>query len=121
MAFLTMSPMWNGCKFGPARLLSVWRAPQAAGIYAISDTVGKANGSRVRRLLYFGQSTDLSSRGIGPDHGKYRCWRRHAAGPLCVSVHLEDNPYLRLVKERRLIKKYALACNAATHKPLGPR
>lgn len=108
-----MCPTWNGHKFGPAQPLRVWRAPQVAGIYAISYIKEKADGSKVHKVLYFGQSADLSSRGIGPDHGKYRCWRRHAAGPLRVSVHLEDDPYLRLVKERRLIKKYAPVCNAA--------
>ena len=108
-----MCPTWNGHKFGPAQPLRVWRAPQVAGIYAISYIKEKANGSKVHKVLYFGRSKDLSSRGIGPDHGKYRCWKRHAVGPLYVSVHREDDYRRRLSKERNLIKKCTPLCNTA--------
>ena len=85
-----MSPMWNGCRFGPAHLLSGWHAPRAGGIYAISHIVEDADGSRVHSVLYFGQSSDLSSRNIGPGHEKYECWESHADGSLYVSVHLRQ-------------------------------
>ncbi len=106
-----MSPMLNGCRFGPAHPLSGWHAPRAGGIYAISHIVEDADGSRVHSVLYFGQSSDLSSRSIGPGHEEYECWKSHANGPLYVSVHLEADPGQRLDKERDLVEAYEPDCN----------
>lgn len=108
-----MSPMWNGCKFGPAQRLRGWQAPQAGGIYAISHIVEKNDGSRVHSVLYFGLSRDLSSRNIGPGHERYECWKSNADGPLYVSVHLEGDHDLRRDKERDLVEACKPACNTA--------
>ena len=106
-----MSPVWNGCKFDHAQRLRGWQAPRFGGIYAISYIVVKVDGSRVHRVLYFGRSRDLSSRNIGPDHAKYKCWKRHAGGPLYVSVHREDDRDRRSDKERDLVEAYEPKCN----------
>ena len=108
-----MSPMWNGCRFGPAHLLSGWHAPRAGGIYAISHIVENADGLRVHRVLYFGQSSDLSSRNIGPGHEEYECWKSRADGPLYVSVHPEPDYDRRLDKERDLVEACKPGCNTA--------
>lgn len=108
-----MSPVWDGCKFEPVQRLRGWQAPQVGGIYAISHITEKADGSRVHRVLYFGKSRDLSSRNIGPDHEKYECWKKHADGPLYVSVHREDDRVRRSNKERDLIEACKPKCNTA--------
>ena len=108
-----MGIVWNGYEFGSPRLLRGWQAPEAGGIYAVSYIVRRNNGSRMHRALYFGQSADLSTRGIGPSHEKYECWKRHANGPLHVSIHLERDHGRRLYREHRLVEAYEPVCNEA--------
>ncbi|MFA5480455.1 MAG: hypothetical protein WC337_10570 [Candidatus Muiribacteriota bacterium] len=86
-----------------------------AGLYVIMAHKGNGeNGISSFRVLYFGQSKNLSERGFPKNHTSYDCWVSQAEGcPLYVATHLMPNS----TKENRekleysLINDYNLVCN----------
>lgn len=107
-----MGVPWCGYEFGPSEPLGGWRAPTCGGIYAITFRKDNDDGSAVHAVVYFGESGDLSARGIGPAHEKYDCWTRAASGrQLYVSVHVEENGDIRRAKEQDLIGAWMPRCN----------
>lgn len=103
---------WCGYEFSGAEPLEGWQAPRGGGIYAITYRKDNNDGSAAHAVVYFGESGDLSARGIGPSHEKHGCWMRAAGGRrLYVSIHAEEDEGARLAKERRMVSAWLPKCN----------
>lgn len=109
-----MTITWGNTVFSEPELLSSWNPPFRAALYAIMmrpDSVGNPTSFRI---LYFGESGNLSDRGFGTHH-KRDCWIEHAGGLDNVYVGLHFMPdsteEQRCNLETALKNQYAPDCN----------
>jgi len=108
-----MSITLGGLTFsGPTRFRD-WDPPYRAGIYAI--LMPGARTAQSFRVLYFGESGNMSERGFLRSHHKYACWIRKAKSEdqLYVSTHLMPNSNAddRRKVESQLVSQYNPDCN----------
>lgn len=93
-------------------LISRWEPPHRAAVYVIM-TVGTKPG--YYKLLYVGESENLSERGFFRSHHAYDCWVRHtrSESKLFVGVHLMPNSTIeeRGKIENQLVADYNPPCN----------
>ena len=102
-------------QFTEPLLLSQWEAPYKAGLYAvlIYDT---SCSPKPYRLVYIGQSSNMSERDIGASHHKYTCWTAEAQERnthLYIVIHLMPNSteQERLGAKQKIIQSYDPSCN----------
>jgi hypothetical protein len=91
--------------------LSDWQPPSRAAVYGI--VMKRANGKN--RIIYIGQSGNLSDRGFYRNHHAYPCWL-HESGDLSnlyIAYHLmpDSSEEERTEIESDLIEKRDPVCN----------
>lgn len=77
------------------------------GIYAVTKRYEDANGTQSHKVLYIGQTPDLSSE--FDSHSKAGCFDEHEAN--CICCLTEKNEEVRMAAEEDLIKYYRPICN----------
>jgi len=110
-----MSIKWGQVNFeGPYRLDS-WKPPYRAGIYAIMMKPDPQNKPNTYKILYFGESENMSERGFYKNHHKYNCWLREAGSlrNLFIGYYLmpDSTLFQRKSLEQQLIDQYKPKCN----------
>ena len=110
-----MSITWGNTEFSGPEKITNWNPPFRAALYAIMikpDPVSKPDSFRI---IYFGESGNLSERGFYKSHHSYQCWRRQAGTDtgIYIGIHLMPGSSIeqRRVVEQRLIRKYNPSCN----------
>lgn len=76
-------------------------------VYAVTRRYQDDNGNWKHKVLYVGETGDLSTR--FDDHHKADCFANNKANRICT--HLEDDEDSRLAIEDDLIKQYDPPCN----------
>ena len=98
-------------KFDGVCPIKEWEPPFRAAIYAVMMP-GKKEG--YVKLIYVGESENLSERGFKSHHAR-SCWVEHAGGEsnLFIGVHLMPNSSQeeRRGIEQQLISDYNPVCN----------
>ena len=109
-----MSIKYSGYVFDEPVLISNWNAPYRAGLYAIL-VPDQSVTPRPFRVIYFGESGNMSERGFLKLHAKFPCWIREAGSENNLYVALllmpDSTPEQRRVAETQLIANYNPACN----------
>ena len=110
-----MSITWGNIEFEGPYPIKDWEPPYRAAVYAIMMRPDPENNPRTYRILYFGESGNLSERGFYRSHHKYNCWIREAGSEynLYIGIHRMPNSTAnqRQDVEARLIKQYQPKCN----------
>jgi hypothetical protein len=76
-------------------------------VYIVSRRYMTANGRHSHKVIYVGQTDDLSIR--FDDHHKANCFKQNDAN--CICTHVDDDEDSRLAKEDDLIKLQNPPCN----------
>jgi len=91
-----------------------WDPPYRSGIYAIL-TPDSSIKPKPYRVLYFGESENMSDRGFWKGHHRYRCFISEAASEsnLNIAVYLMPNSTSeeRRKIEQKLVNDYDPPCN----------
>ena len=91
-----------------------WSAPHVAGVYAIL-VADQTCQPMPFRVIYFGESRNMSARGSFRGHPRYPCWIREAGSEqsLYIAVYpmSESTPEQRRAVADRLISEIAPVCN----------
>jgi hypothetical protein len=97
---------------GPYRI-TTWNPPYKAAVYTImipDDEEGYF------RLIYVGESSNLSERGFYKNHHAYNCWIKHAGNEsnLFIGIHQmpQSTKEQRTKIEQQLISEYNPSCNS---------
>jgi hypothetical protein len=110
-----MSITWGNVKFDGPYPITNWDPPYRAAVYAIMMKPDSKNKPNTYRILYFGESSNLSERGFYRSHHKYDCWIREAGSEsnLYIGIHLMPNSTAedRKKVESTLISQYNPVCN----------
>lgn len=110
-----MSIKWGNVAFDGPYPITDWDPPYRAAVYAIMMKPDPANRPKTYRILYFGESENLSERGFYRSHHKYDCWLEEAGSDsnLYIGIHLMPNSTKeeRTAVESALIDEYQPTCN----------
>ena len=91
-----------------------WSAPHVAGVYAVL-VADQTCQPMPFRVIYFGESRNMSARGFFRGHPRYPCWIREAGSEqsLYIAVYpmSESTPEQRRAVADRLISEIAPVCN----------
>ena len=106
---------WCNIDFdGPYSIVN-WKPPFRAAVYAIMMKPNPRNKPDTYRILYFGQSSNLSERGFFRSHQKYICCIDEAGDEsnLYIGIYLMPNSSEeeRNEIEDKLIYEYQPVCN----------
>ena len=106
---------WGDVSFeGPYPIID-WEPPYSDAVYAMMIKPDPKNKPDTYRILYFGESSNLSERGFYRSHHKYDCWLQHAGSEsnLYIGIHRMPNSTVeeRRKVESKLIEQYHPACN----------
>lgn len=111
-----MSITWGNKTFNGPYPITNWDAPDRAGVYAVMIRLDPPNEPDTYRIIYFGESGDLSERGFCKSHHKYHCWIDKAGSEsnLYIGIHLMPNSTVedRKKTESGLVNKYNPICNS---------
>lgn len=93
-----------------------WTPPRCATIYAIMIKPDSRNRPNTFRIIYFGESENLSERGFYNSHHKYSCWHENASeinSDIFIGIYRMPNSTEERRKEieRSLINDYNPVCN----------
>jgi hypothetical protein len=92
-----------------------WEPPRRAAVYAIMMKPDPRNKPTTYRVLYFGESSNLSERGFYRSHHKYACWSREAGSEsnLYIGIYRMpgSTPEQRRELESKLVEQYRPVCN----------
>ena len=109
-----MSIKWGDIDFNGPNLITNWDPPYCAAVYAIMMKPYPKNKPRTYRILYFGESGNLSDRGFYKSHHKYECWIKYADSEqnLYIGVYLmhKSTDDERRKVESELINQYSSHC-----------
>ena len=109
-----MTINYGGIIFDGPHPTTEWEPPYRAAVYAIvmPDETCKPKPFRV---IYFGESGNLSERGFWQSHHKYQCFIDHAGldSNIYIAIHKMPNSTEEERKnvESKLIAKYDPICN----------
>lgn len=110
-----MTITWGNTRFSEPELLSTWDPPLRAAVYAIMMRPDPQGNPTSYRILYFGESGNLSERGFASHH-KLQCWKDHtdSEANLYVGVHPmpESTEEQRRKIESDLVSQYNPVCNS---------
>lgn len=111
-----MSITWGNVNFDGPYPITNWDPPYRAAVYAIMMKPEPRNKPDTYRILYFGESSNLSERGFYRSHHKYGCWIKEAGSEsnLFIGIHLMPNSTVseRQNIETALVNQYNPVCNA---------
>jgi len=121
MNFMT----YGGWSFSYPEHLLASNPPQLAGLYAI-QVINPTWKPLPYQPIYFGESDDLASVGLGADHPAFDRWCVHPGvrdgGHLYVSyLWLPRGEEFREHVERTLIARYRPICNAVSRESIRSR
>lgn len=109
-----MSIKYGSYVFDEPVLFALWSPPNRTGLYAILIP-DKSFRPKPFRVIYFGESGNLSERGFFKSHNKYSCWIREAGSEenLYIAIYLmpDSTPSQRKFIEKLLITQYKPVCN----------
>ena len=110
-----MSITWGSTKFEGPFPINSWEPPYRAAVYSIMFKPDPSNKPSTFRIIYFGESGNLSNRGFYKSHHKYKCWIQEAGSEtnLYIGLYLMpgSNEEERRKIEISLIDQYNPACN----------
>jgi len=110
-----MSIKWGDIEFEGPYPITDWKPPYRAAVYAIMMKPDPKSKPRIYRILYFGESSNLSERGFYRSHHKYDCWVRKSGSEnnLYIGIYRMPNSTAdqRQKVEARLIEQYHPVCN----------
>jgi len=111
----TVSIEWGDVSFeGPHPIID-WEPPYSDAVYTMMIKPDPENKPDTYRILYFGESSNLSERGFYRSHHKYDCWLQHAGSEsnLYIGIHRMPDSTVeeRRKVESKLIEQYHPACN----------
>jgi hypothetical protein len=110
-----MSITWGDVSFEGPYSITNWNPPYRAAVYAIMMKPDSRSKLNTYRILYFGESGNLSDRGFYRSHHKYNCWIRNAGSDdnLYIGIHPMPNSTDEERKriEAALIARYNPVCN----------
>jgi hypothetical protein len=109
-----MTISFGGHQFTEPMSLSTWQAPWLSGIYAILRFDLSASPSPYT-ALYFGETDNFATRGIGKSHDKYDCWALEAGAEADLYISIFAMPSSHAIQrraiEQQLIAIYRTPCN----------
>ena len=110
-----MTITWGDVEFEGPYPATNWTPPYRAAVYAIMTKPDPTNKPTTYRIIYFGESSNLSNRGFWRSHHKNECFVEQAGSEsnLYIGIHrmptsTEDQ---RRETEQRLINQYNPICN----------
>lgn len=110
-----MSTIWGETEFEGPFPMEEWNPPRNAAVYAIMmrpDSISKPN---TYRVIYFGESGNLSDRGFLRSHEKFGCWINAAGSTANLYIGIHQMPgstaSQRGSLESKLVAQYRPACN----------
>ena len=110
-----MAITWGGIKFDGPYPATNWEPPYRAAVYAIMMKPDHENKPTTYRILYFGESGNLSERGFWKSHHKYQCFISNAGSDSNIYIGIYKMPNStedeRKVVEEKLITQYGPICN----------
>jgi len=110
-----MSIIWGDISFDGPYPITDWEPLYRAAVYAIMMKPDSRNKPSTFRILYFGESGNLSDRGFYRSHHKYNCWIKNAGSDdnLYIGIHTMPNSSEeeRQRVEAALIDQYNPVCN----------
>lgn len=110
-----MSIKWGDVSFDGPYHIADWDPPYRAAVYAIMMKPDPENKPTTYRILYFGESSNLSERGFYRSHHKYDCWIQHVGSEsnLYIGIYRMPNSTAeqRREVESDLVGQYHPTCN----------
>lgn len=110
-----MGIKWGDINFEGPYPITDWEPPYRAALYAIMMKPDSENKPSTYRILYFGESGNLSERGFYRSHHKYDCWLQYAGSEsnIYIGIHRMPNstPEERGQVESKLVEQYNPKCN----------
>jgi hypothetical protein len=110
-----MSITWGNINFEGPYSLTNWDPPYRAAVYAIMMKPDPQNDPATYRILYFGESENLSDRGFYRSHHKYDCWIKYAKSDSNLFIGIYPMPNSTKVErqeiESMLKQKHHPDCN----------
>lgn len=110
-----MSITWGNLSFDGPYTITNWEPPYRAAIYAMMTKPDPQNKPSTYRILYFGESSNLSERGFYRFHHKYNCWINYAGSDnnLFIGIYLmpDSTEDERRGIESALVNQYNPECN----------
>ena len=99
---------------GPYPIIN-WDPPCRAAVYAIMIKPDPIKKPETFRIIYFGESSNLSERGFYKSHHKYQCWMQQARSESNIYIGIYKMPDLtqqqRSEIEQKLVNQYKPVCN----------
>lgn len=109
-----MTITWGNVKFEGPYPITEWEPPNRAAVYAIMIKPDPVNKPKTYRIIYFGQSSNLSERGFYRSHHSYECWLEQAGKESNIYIGIYRMPNSteeeRRNIEQRLITEYEPVC-----------
>lgn len=109
-----MTITWGAVQFSEPKSFALWDPPFRAALYAIMRQADPVNNPTSFRILYFGESGNLSERGF-ESHHKLDCWKYQvdSVDDLYVGVYLMAGSTVEQRRELEsvLVEKYNPICN----------
>jgi hypothetical protein len=107
-----MTIKWGEISFDGPYPITKWDPPRKAAVYVIMMP-GKEKG--YYKLIYVGETENLSDRGFYKSHHAYDCWIKEAGNESKLSIGIHAMPGStkddRLKIEQQIKSKYSPACN----------
>lgn len=102
-------------KFDGPYPITQWDPPYRAAVYSIMIKPDPTNKPDTYRIIYFGESGNLSERGFYKVHHKYQCWLQQAKSESNIYIGIykmpESTQEQRTEVEQKLITQYKPVCN----------
>lgn len=110
-----MTITWGDITFDGPYSVTDWEPPYRAAVYAIMMKPDPTNKPTTYRILYFGESSNLSERGFWRSHHKYQCFIDNAGSESNIYIGIYRMPNSteeeRRAVEQKLIAQYNPVCN----------
>lgn len=110
-----MTITWGDITFDGPFSITDWEPPYRAAVYAIMMKPDPENKPTTYRILYFGESSNLSERGFWRSHHKHQCFIDNAGSESDLYIGTYKMPNStgeeRKSVEQKLIAEYDLVCN----------
>ncbi len=105
-----MEITWGNIKFDGPYPITKWDPPYRASVYAIMIKPDPIEKPKTFRIIYFGESSNLSERGFYKSHHKYQCWMQQARSESNIYIGIYKMPdstqQQRKKVEQELINQY---------------
>lgn len=100
-----MTIKWGEISFEGPYPATSWIPPRKAAVYAIMIKPDPKNKPQTYRILYFGESGNLSERGFWKSHHKYECFIKEAGSESNLYIGFHAMPGSTEDQRREIEKK----------------